>query len=440
MNKIFIKFISFALAVTFLFCCIFVLFSVKNDFALAEDLTAYNYLVNFLENCPEREAGSEGCKSASDYLSSRFIDLGLQKKGDSYKQEVKYIGEDGTVITDYNVIGIKKGTENNGHKVIIGAHYDNYTYEGYEEKSEGAYDNGTGVAALLAIADKIKNISFDFDIEFVFYAAEELGLYGSNEYLKSLSEQEKSGILLSVNLDSVAGGDYTYIYADEVERLHLNYFRKIIDLQKFNVNILDGKKNIITLENELADLSYYHYGIMSDNAVFVKEGINSISIFSANLESFYGLSTEVENKTEIMHTPSDNLGYLIENIGMEKLNSDLNTAVNLVIYGITGEYFENEMIKSSENYYDYGILFNNYFIYGMYALVLVLGIAIFFSVYYKLKKEQDALPKEENEFKQVNLDEIFSDGNNFKVFDDFDKNDNSNGSNKNNDNPFDEFK
>ena len=59
MNKIFIKFISFALAVTFLFCCIFVLFSVKNDFALAEDLTAYNYLVNFLENCPEREAGSE---------------------------------------------------------------------------------------------------------------------------------------------------------------------------------------------------------------------------------------------------------------------------------------------------------------------------------------------------------------------------------------------
>ena len=190
----------------------------KRTEASAESKVAYNYLINFIKHNPDRTAGTEGGKNAANFIANYFVNLGLEKSGERFLSEVKYVDSNSKVITDYNVVGIKKGTSSHGKKVIIGAHYDNYTSTVYTEKGQGVYDNGTGGAAMLAIIDRIKNMDFEFDIEFVAFAAEEEGLYGSKEYLSALSDDEKNNILLYINLDSGAGGDYTYIYADEVGR------------------------------------------------------------------------------------------------------------------------------------------------------------------------------------------------------------------------------
>jgi len=85
--------------------------------------------------------------------------------------------------------------------VVVCAHYDGH------DLAQSAIDNGTGVAAALAIARSFAAIApLRRGLRVIFFTIEEWGLLGSRAYVDQLTEAERRRIALVVNLDSLVGG------------------------------------------------------------------------------------------------------------------------------------------------------------------------------------------------------------------------------------------
>ncbi len=98
--------------------------------------------------------------------------------------------------TTWNVIGSPPGAQRPG--LVIGAHYDSV------EGSPGANDNASGVAVMLEVARLLRGQSLPAPVEFVAFGAEELGLFGSEHYVRSDAGRGVAGM---VNLDMLAVGE-----------------------------------------------------------------------------------------------------------------------------------------------------------------------------------------------------------------------------------------
>ncbi|MFZ6177166.1 M28 family peptidase [Nannocystis pusilla] len=85
-----------------------------------------------------------------------------------------------------------------GRVVMLGAHLDSVP------AGPGVNDNGSGVAALLAIAGALPRCDLRHQVRFAFWGAEELGLLGSIFHVEALPAGERSAIALYLNLDMIA--------------------------------------------------------------------------------------------------------------------------------------------------------------------------------------------------------------------------------------------
>jgi hypothetical protein len=128
---------------------------------------SWDYL-NFHKN-KTREEGTGGHDSTRDYIERTFEDhLGA---GNVYIHEFDW--PDGTNGKGYNVIGIKKGTDETNNGIwIVGAHYDSYDSDQTED-APGANDNGTGLVGMLEIVRLIHNRDSRATIIFGAWDAEE---------------------------------------------------------------------------------------------------------------------------------------------------------------------------------------------------------------------------------------------------------------------------
>jgi Zn-dependent M28 family amino/carboxypeptidase len=73
-----------------------------------------------------------------------------------------------------------------------------------EAPAPGADDNASGSAAALEIARVLAEHSAKHDLRFILFGGEEEGLYGSKQYVNSLSESERARISAVINMDMVA--------------------------------------------------------------------------------------------------------------------------------------------------------------------------------------------------------------------------------------------
>jgi leucyl aminopeptidase len=96
-----------------------------------------------------------------------------------------------------NVIAQKTGTKYPDEYVVIGGHYDTYSYSG---DAPGADDDGTGTCGVLEVARVMAEHDFDRTILFCAWSGEEYGLYGSEAYA-SWAASEGMNILGYFNID-----------------------------------------------------------------------------------------------------------------------------------------------------------------------------------------------------------------------------------------------
>lgn len=167
-----------------------------------------------------RETGTPEELVAARYIRQRMADMGLEPKGDhrSYQtftfkpgkdphQEARYTGAGDSMVTGTNVLGY---IDNQQEKtIIIGAHYDHLgmggagsLYRGDAAIHNGADDNASGVALLLNLAGKLKGFHKGSNYLFIAFSGEELGLLGSNFFVKS-PIIALSGVNYMINLDMV---------------------------------------------------------------------------------------------------------------------------------------------------------------------------------------------------------------------------------------------
>ncbi|MBE2319384.1 M20/M25/M40 family metallo-hydrolase [Solirubrobacter sp. CPCC 204708] len=86
-----------------------------------------------------------------------------------------------------------------GRVVMAGAHLDSVP------EGPGLNDNGSGVAAVLEIAEELggRALPEGVALRFGFWGAEEIGLVGSTQYVEGLSREQRRAISAYVNLDMV---------------------------------------------------------------------------------------------------------------------------------------------------------------------------------------------------------------------------------------------
>jgi len=164
------------------------------------------YLEKFVSFGP-KDTGSENCTKTAEWIKQEFEYLGLYTYFDDWKLNK---------ARDRNVISIKNGSDLTSDAVIlICAHYDTIG------NSPGANDDGTGIAAMLAIANITRNYSFNNTIRFTALSGEEIGTFGSLADAQRAYKQDEN-IIAVLNIDTVGYANTTqdgkYILMSTPER------------------------------------------------------------------------------------------------------------------------------------------------------------------------------------------------------------------------------
>ena len=114
-----------------------------------------------------------------------------------------------------NVVGIRRGTGNDF--VLISAHYDHLppAKEGVDRIYNGADDNASGVAGVLAIADALfrARVQTDASMVFIAFTGEEAGLRGSR-FMAGQPPMALARVRGMFNMDMISRGEEDLIFVD----------------------------------------------------------------------------------------------------------------------------------------------------------------------------------------------------------------------------------
>ena len=156
-----------------------------------------------------RMPGTAGEQKAAAYIAGRFRAAGLAALPGGYLQgfrvdhepkagpadpsklpagQVHFIAQMNQrgPFTAYNVVARAPGRDPDGRAVVVMAHYDHLGLclpEGAPDRiCNGANDNASGVAAMIAVAERVARLNLDRDVWFVATSAEEWGLLGAKAF------------------------------------------------------------------------------------------------------------------------------------------------------------------------------------------------------------------------------------------------------------------
>ncbi len=105
-----------------------------------------------------------------------------------------------------NIIGTVRGTERPGEWVLLGSHFDAWTF--------GATDPNSGTAMLLTLAEALGTLAENGcrpnrSIRIAHWDAEEYGILGSTEWVEQLEDSLRAGAVAYLNADgAVSGGNF----------------------------------------------------------------------------------------------------------------------------------------------------------------------------------------------------------------------------------------
>jgi hypothetical protein len=155
----------------------------------AVDITLYQSNLQNLQDYDTRNAYTPQSILAQNWIKAQFESYG-------YPVELFDFNMPQGAASD-NVIATKVGTLYPDEYVIIGGHYDTYSYSG---NAPGADDDGTGVCGVMEVARVMADFETDRTVIFCAFSGEEYGLYGSEAYA-AWCENQGLNILGYFNID-----------------------------------------------------------------------------------------------------------------------------------------------------------------------------------------------------------------------------------------------
>lgn len=159
-----------------------------------------------------RKTGQPGAELARNYLDQRYQQLKLQPLQGSFRHGFTY--QSGfSEKQGINMLGVLNGCVHPSSYIVITAHYDHLGMTGAQAYN-GADDNASGVATMLAVAELLQQSCPDYSYIFVATDAEENGLYGAKALINN-PPVTKEQIVLNLNLDMLSRGEKSnqlYLY------------------------------------------------------------------------------------------------------------------------------------------------------------------------------------------------------------------------------------
>lgn len=154
-----------------------------------------------------RLVGSPGGEKARGYILGRMREIGLVP----VEQPFVFKRKDGTEVRGVNLIARIEGSTPGGKVLVITAHYDHLGIQGGQIYN-GADDNASGVAGLLAVAEAFKGAPPKHTVLIVALDAEEGGLRGARVFLEA-PPVPAGDIALNINFDMLAKNAKGELYA-----------------------------------------------------------------------------------------------------------------------------------------------------------------------------------------------------------------------------------
>lgn len=169
--------------------------------AFAESQALRDVRILSADDMQGRMIGSPGGAKARAYLSTRLTAIGVQPFGTSFEQPFT-IERKGKTIAGVNLVGQIPGHSPDGPMIVVTAHYDHLGVSG-GQVFNGADDNASGVAGLLAVAADLKKIKPRHTIILALVDGEEGGILGSRWWVAH-PPVPLSRVALNVNFDMLS--------------------------------------------------------------------------------------------------------------------------------------------------------------------------------------------------------------------------------------------
>ena len=168
----------------------------------------------------------------SHSLELRLLDPSIiQQRVESVPQSLG--GREGTLLTLFHQAGCETAEQRvpgskapnaicilpgeTASTIVVGGHFD------FAGRGTGAVDDWSGAVLLPSLYESLKDRPRHHRFVFVEFAREEDGMYGSKEYVKSLSAEEKAAIHGMINLECL-GTTAPKVWASRADKQLLGYY------------------------------------------------------------------------------------------------------------------------------------------------------------------------------------------------------------------------
>lgn len=244
-----------------------------------------------------RTAGTPTEVATADWIQTSLEGMGYTVTREPFDYDVE-----GVVSKSENIIAVKKGLTDK--TVILGAHYDSM------DAGKGVDDNASGIAVMLEAAKALKDVETPQNVEFIFFGAEEVGLFGSDYHVSQMTPEAIANTVLMMNYDSLVAGDTAYAYGDAGAN------------GKFRDRVLaiasEKGLTLITQPGENPEFPAGTTGDWSDHASFKTAGVPYIYFESTNWtlgakDGYTQVDTKLGVNGEIWHTEFDTMEYMNTN-------------------------------------------------------------------------------------------------------------------------------
>jgi hypothetical protein len=250
-----------------------------------------------------RKTLSEGSSQARKHIQSEFQRIGLKTQYTEYLQSFSFENrrENKKYEDAVNVIGFLPGLASR-KIIVITAHYDHLGIGSKNSKGDsiynGADDNASGTAALLALAEYFSKNQPQHPIMFAALDGEEMGLQGAKALLKDFPFP-LDNILMNINMDMISRNDKGEIYASGT---YYHPELKII-LEQAAVNSVP----ILRFGHDQPNTGRENWTHSSDQGPFFDENIMHIYFGVEDHEDYHQPSDEFENIDPDFYTNAVNL-------------------------------------------------------------------------------------------------------------------------------------
>ncbi|MCB0405106.1 MAG: M20/M25/M40 family metallo-hydrolase [Bdellovibrionales bacterium] len=212
-------------------------FDVRGDAIVADMVAmvnkdAYWSVLKTLEAMGSRSATNEKGVAAQKWIQAQVVEL---TSGMSHARLWTVPTEHFFANKQDSLVLTIEGTQPNLPSVVLGAHMDTTSQSFFSDKQPGADDDGSGSALLLETLRVLKQSSAQFErtVHFVWYAAEEWGLVGSQFVVDAFVEKGMTvDAVLQFDMvayNSSADNDNIYLLTDYTSSELTETLRRIIE-------------------------------------------------------------------------------------------------------------------------------------------------------------------------------------------------------------------